>query len=62
MTTSGGQRSASIIASKAASGWHGTYYHTIGLINNMVVNTMATLELISYANEMINQIASQQLN
>jgi len=24
-------------------GWHGTYYHTIGLIN-MVVNTMATLE------------------
>jgi len=42
MATSGGQRSASIVASKAASGWNGTY--TIGLINDMVVNTMVTLE------------------
>jgi len=44
MATSRGQRSASTLASKAASGWHGTYYHTIDLINDMVVNTMATLE------------------
>jgi len=44
MATSGDQRSASTLASKAASGWHGTYYHTIDLINDMVVNTMATLE------------------